>query len=82
MDLKRPSCLRAATMDSMALPPTFFTAARPKRMVLHAGEVCVRYVDVRGFDGNAISRHSLMYFTTSSVLPVTEVSSAAMNSTG
>src|SRR5580704_2413353 len=28
-----------------------------------------------------ISRHSLMYFTTSSVLPVTEVSRAAINST-
>jgi hypothetical protein len=29
-----------------------------------------------------ISRDSAMYFTTSSVLPVTDVSSAAMNSTG
>ena len=29
-----------------------------------------------------ISRHSLMYFTTLAVLPVSEVSSAAMKSTG
>ena len=29
-----------------------------------------------------ISRHSLMYFTTFAVLPVSDVSSAAMKSTG
>jgi len=37
-------------------------------------ELASPHVDVRRLDCNPISRHSLMYFTTSSVLPVTEVS--------
>ncbi len=70
-------------MDSMAVRPTFFTAARPKRIAWPCG---VKFASLTlmsgGSTGMPISRHSLMYFTTLSVLPVSEVSIAAMNSTG
>ena len=83
MDLKRPSFLRAATIDSIALPPTFFTAARPKRIDSPCGVKLASETLISGAStAMPISRHSLMYLTTSSVEPVTEVSSAAMNSTG
>ena len=79
----RPSFLRAATIDSIAFPPTFFTAASPNRIAAPCG---VKFASLTLISGGStaipISRHSLMYFTTSSVLPVTDVSSAAMNSTG
>ena len=83
IDLNAPISLRAATIDSIALCPTFFTAASPKRIASPCG---VKYASLTFTSGGStampISRHSLMYFTTSSVLPETEVSSAAMNSTG
>ena len=52
--LNRPSFFRAATIDSIALRPTFFTAARPKRIAAAMRrEVGVGHIDVRRFDGNA-----------------------------
>ncbi len=82
-DLNAPFSLRAFTIDSIALCPTFLTAASPKRMASPCG---VKYASLTLMSGGStampISRHSLMYFTTSSVEPETDVSSAAMNSTG
>ena len=83
--LKRPpTSSRAFRMDSMALPPTFFTAARPKRIAALAvrRELRARNLHVRRLDAMPISRHSPMYFTTLSGFEVSDVSSAAMNSTG
>ena len=67
----------------MALWPTFLMAARPKTMLSPAGvklaaEICTS----GGTTLMPISRHSPMYLTTFSGLEVSEVSSAAMNSTG
>src|SRR5579864_189058 len=83
IELNLPSSLRADVIDSMALRPTFFTAASPKRIALSCG---VKYASLTlmlgGSTGISISRHSLMYLTTLSVLPICDVSKAAMNSTG
>ena len=79
-----PTSLRAFITDSIAFPPTFFTAARPNRIDSPSGvtsgvncapEVCTS----GGSTLIPISRHSPMYFTTLSGFDVSEVSSAAMN---
>ena len=78
-----PNSSRALMMDSMALPPTFLTAARPKRMASPCG---VNWAPDTCTSGGStlmlISLHSAMYLTTFSGFEVSEVSSAAMNSTG
>ena len=68
----------------MAASPTFLMAARPKRIVSPATlKRTAGDVDVgRLRRGCPIARHSSMYFTILSVSPISEVSSAAMNSTG
>ncbi len=74
-------------MERMALCPTFLMAARPKPIafpfsvrtgVKFASEFCT----FGGTTSMFISRHSPMYFTTFSGFDVSEVSSAAINSTG
>ncbi len=70
-------------IDSMALPPTFFTAASPKRIASPCGVNCAPETCTSGGStAIPISRHSPMYFTTLSGFEVSEVSNAAMNSTG
>ena len=71
-------------MASTAVCPRFLTAPRPKRMRLARPGVKLQslWLTSGGSTVMPISRHSLMYFTTLAVLPVSEVSSAAMKSTG
>ena len=70
-------------MDSTAPPPTFLIAHSPKRIASPSG---VKFLsDLLTSGGRTrmpMSRHSLMYFTTFAVLPVSDVSSADMNSSG
>ena len=68
----------------MAASPTFLMAASPKRMVSPATlKRTAETLTSGGCDARCpIARHSSMYFTILSVSPISEVSSAAMNSTG
>src|ERR1035441_3730451 len=82
-----PASSRALMMDSMALPPTFLTAARPKRMASPVDDTYgVNWAPDTSTSGGwtlmLISLHSPMYLTTFSGLDVSDVSNAAMNSTG
>ena len=83
-DLKRPSRSRAATIVSIAFWPRFLMAPSPKRIVSpstpkrEAGDVDVRRQDARC----PCARHSSMWTTTLSVFAISDVRSAAMNSTG
>jgi len=70
-------------MDCIAASPTFLMAARPKWTVSPATLNCTADTLTSGGSTRmAIARHSSMYFTILSVSPISEVSSAAMNSTG
>ena len=81
--LNAPSAARVARMDSMAASPTFLMAARPKRIVSPATLNCTSETLTSGGDTvRPMARHSSMYFTILSVSPISDVSSAAMNSTG
>ena len=67
----------------MAASPTFLIAARPKRIVSPATLNCTSETLASGGDTvRPMARHSSMYFTILSVSPISDVSSAAMNSTG
>ena len=70
-------------MESAALEPTARTAHKPIRIPWPSG-VKSRLLEFTsgGRTGMPISRHSLMYFTTLSVLPISDVSSAERNSSG
>src|SRR5215471_15690638 len=72
-----------ATIDVIAVSPTFLIAARPKRMPFGVG---VKFTSLELMSGGRIampmSRHSLMYFTTLSVLLRSLVSRAAMKYRG
>jgi hypothetical protein len=71
-------------MDSMAPQPTFRTAPSPKRMRRSPTTVNLKPDSFTsgGSTSSPSSRASLMYCTTLSVLPISEESSAAMNSAG
>jgi hypothetical protein len=74
-------------MASTADWPRFFTApsrsgCRGRRRRSSGREAPLAGIHVGRQNAMPISRHSLMYFTTLAVLPVSEVSSAAMKSTG
>ena len=71
-------------IDSMAPSPTLRTAPRPKRMRLSATTVNLNPDSFTsgGRISHPSSRASLMYCTTLSVLPISDESSAAMNSDG
>jgi len=82
-EAKAPSCSRALIMDSMAEAPTFLMAARPKWITSLA--TVKRAPDTLTSGGSTRSpmlRHSSMYWTILSVFSISDVSSAAMNSTG
>jgi hypothetical protein len=67
----------------MAASPTFLMAARPKRTMSPATLNCTLEVLTSGGSTRMpIARHSSMYFTILSVSPISDVSRAAMNSTG
>ena len=71
-------------IDSMAPSPTFRTAPRPKRMRRSLTTVNLKPDSFTsgGRISSLSSRASLMYCTTLSVLPISDESSAAMNSAG
>ena len=82
-----PASVRAFKIDSIAFPPTFFTAASPNRIACPSGATygvnCAPEICTSG--GSTlipISLHSPIYFTTLSGFDVSLVSSAAINSTG
>jgi hypothetical protein len=71
-------------MDAIAPAPTFLTAPSPKRIRRSPTTVNLK-PDSFTSGGNTSrpsSRASLMYWTTLSVLPISDESSAAMNSAG
>ena len=70
-------------IDSTAPPPTFLIAQSPKRIASPSGVKSMSdLLTSGGRTRMPMSRHSLMYFTTLAVLPVSDVSSADMNSIG
>ena len=75
--------LRALIIASTAPCPKFLIAPSPKRMDGPSG---VKLKSEEFTSGGCtlmpMSRHSLMYFTTFAVLPVSDVNNADMNSTG
>jgi hypothetical protein len=78
-----PSPLRDLKIDCIAASPTFLIAASPKRTVSPATLNCTAETFTSGGSTRIpIARHSSIYFTILSVSPISEVSSAAMNSTG
>ena len=78
-----PTSLRALIIPSTAPWPKFLIAPRPKRIAGPSGvKLKSEEFTSGGFTVIPISRHSLIYFTTFAVLPVSEVSRADMNSTG
>jgi len=67
----------------MAASPTFLMAASPKRIVSPATLNCTaETLTSGGWIWIPIARHSSTYFTILSVSPISDVRSAAMNSTG
>ena len=81
--VKAPSAARVLRMDSIAASPTFLIAASPKRMVSPATlKRTWETLTSGGCTRSPIARHSSMYFTILSVSPISDVSRAAMNSTG
>src|SRR5260370_16944568 len=78
-----PPSPRFFRIASTAAGPRFFTAPKPKRIASPTG---VKFQSLELTSGGktviCMSRHSLMYFAISAGLPVSEVSSAAMKSTG
>ena len=83
-DVKRPTSSRALPMASTADWPEVLHRAHAEADGLAIGREAPFAVRSRpgGRTVMPISRHSLMYLTTLAVLPVSEVSSAAMKSTG
>ena len=83
MVLNYPTRVRASRIARAVFSPTFLMAASRSECASPTG---VKYRSLELTSGGRtvmpIPRASLMYFTTFSVLPVSEVSSAAMNSTG
>ena len=70
-------------MESTAEPPTFLMAESPKRIALPSGVKSLSLLLTSG--GRTLmsmSRHSLMYLTTLAAVPVSDVSSADMKSSG
>ena len=77
-----PSSL-SFTIPSITLAPTFFTATRPNLMWPLSTENIEYDLLISGGNTSIPSLlHSLIYSTTLSVLPITEVIRAAINSTG
>ena len=82
-DGKLPSRSRAATIVSMAFWPRFLIAPRPKRIVSPSTPKEKREtLTSGGRTPMPMLRHSSMWTTTLSVFAISEVRSAAMNSTG
>ena len=82
-DVKGPSCSRAATMASIAFCPRFLIAPSPNRIVSPSTPNEKREtLTSGGRTAMPIARHSSMWTTTLSVFAISEVRSAAMNSTG
>ena len=81
-EVKGPS-LRYSITASMALSPTFFTAASPKR-ILSPSTVKTLSLELMSGGRTAMPwlRHSTIYFTTPSVVCISLVSKEAINSTG
>lgn len=78
-----PSACRDLTIDSMAVAPTFLIAASPKCTAPPATVNCApETLTSGGSTRSPIVRHSSTYWTILSVLSISEVSNAAMNSTG
>ena len=71
-------------IDSIAPQPTFRTAPSPKRIRWSPTTVNLKPDSFTsgGSTSRPSSRASLMYCTTLSVLPISDESSAAMNSAG
>ncbi len=71
-------------IDSMAPAPTFLVAPSPKRMRVSPTTVNLNPDSMisGGSTSSPISRASLMYWTTLSVLPISDDNRAAMNSAG
>ena len=67
----------------MAASPTFLIAARPKQIVSPATlNWTAETFTSGGCTRRSMARHSSMYLTILSVSPISDVSRAAMNSTG
>ena len=78
-----PFCSLSITILFIIFTPTFFTAASPNLILLSSTENFAKLLFISGFKTfifNAL--HSLIYSTTLSVLPITLVINAAINSTG
>ena len=82
-DVNGPPLLRSSSRFCKAASPTFFTAAKPKRMALPS---TLKFTELAFISGGStaipIRRHCSIYTLTLTVVPITLVSIAAMNSSG
>ena len=82
-DRRNAPCSRAATIVSIAFWPRFLIAPSPKRIVSPSTPNEKREtLTSGGRTPMPIVRHSSMWTTTLSVFAISDVRSAAMNSTG
>ncbi len=83
IEVKSPSLSLDSMMDSMAAAPAPFTASRPNRIELPITlNSCPDWLISGGSIDMPISRHSLIDLTILSVLSMSALRFAAMNSTG